>query len=119
VRNAQGDTIIAPAFPRHGGLHKLDSSTGPTIEFNLLPSGMKYDESRPASPFGAVYDRNGRFLYYPQGYDNGPDYWEEGLRRYAENGKIGFVDRLGHKVTTPDWEFALPFNYGYAKVFEG
>ncbi len=119
IRNAQGDTIIAPVFPRYGGGHELDSITGPTIEFNLLPAGMKYDLSKPASPLGAVYDRNGRFLYYPQGYDNGPDHWEEGLRRYAEDGKIGFADRLGNKVMPPNWEFALPFNYGYAKVYEG
>lgn len=118
VRNAQGDTIIAPAFPLYG-FHPVDSITEATIEFNVLPFGMDYDFSKPAIPMGAVYDRMGKFLYYPQFFDNGPDYWQEGLRRYAENGKIGFADRLGNKVTPPGWEFAEPFNYGYAKVYDG
>lgn len=66
-----------------------------------------------------MYDRKGNFLYYPQLFDNGPDYWEEGLRRYVENGKIGFVDALGNKVIIAQWDFATPFYNGYAKVFEG
>ncbi len=116
VRNAKGDTIIEPSFPIHGGGH--GRITEPTVEFNLLPTGMSLDFSRPAAPIGAVYDLDGHFLYYPQEFDNGPDYWVEGVRRYVHEGKMGFVDRLGYKITEANWDFVIPFNYGYAIVYD-
>ncbi len=64
--------------------------------------------------FEKVFDREGIFLYVPFFFDNGADYYEEGLRRFAENGKIGFADRFGQKVIAAKYSFATPFNFGYA-----
>ena len=89
---------------------------------------LEFFSSRAAAPnvyssilpvWGDVYDRQGRFLYHPMAYDNGPDYWSEGLRRFVEQGKVGFVNGAGSKVIAAQWDFAAPFEYGYAQVFAG
>lgn len=52
-------------------------------------------------------------------YDNGDDYFCEGLQRIVDqNGKIGFRDSLGNIAVSPQFAFAFPFKDGYAKVTE-
>lgn len=80
----------------------------------------------------ASYDENGLgFLYSPVGvfyftksglvrktiyFDNGPDYFNEGLARTEWNGKIGFFDKKLSIVIAPRFDFAFPFNNGLAAV---
>ncbi|HCU45129.1 MAG TPA: hypothetical protein DF610_09900 [Sphingobacterium sp.] len=118
VRNEKG-TIIIP--PIHHVYHDFDLNVpidDPFIEF-IGVLGDEEDADNPAFAVSTVYDRKGNILYYPQFFDNGSDYWSEGLRRYVEKGKIGFVNLLGDKISPADWGFALPFNYGYATVYAG
>lgn len=50
-------------------------------------------------------------------FDNGDDYFCEGLQRIVnKDGKIGFADSLGNVVIEPRFAFAFPFEGGYAKV---
>lgn len=50
-------------------------------------------------------------------YDNGDDYFREGLQRIVDNdGKIGFADEKGNVVITPRFAFAFPFENGLAKA---
>lgn len=50
-------------------------------------------------------------------FDNGDDYFCEGLQRIVnKDGKIGFADSLGNVVIEPRFAFAFPFEDGYAKV---
>ena len=50
-------------------------------------------------------------------FDNGDDYFCEGLQRIVNKyGKIGFADSLGNVVIEPRFAFAFPFEDGYAKV---
>lgn len=70
-------------------------------------------------PYGLAYNRNGEVLYAPYLYDNGPDYLEEGLSRYVENDKIGFVNRYGEKVIRAQWDWVSPFEYGIARACNG
>jgi WG containing repeat len=83
----------------------------------------------------ASYDENGLgFLYSPAGvfyftrsgfarktlsFDNGPDYFREGLARTEQNGKIGFFDRTLSVVIEPRYDFAFPFHHGLAVVCNG
>lgn len=82
-------------------------------------SPISRSKNSPAIPSGAVYNRNGDFLYSAQLFDNGMDYWEGGLRRYVEDNKMGFLNRSGEKVLPAKWDFVNPFYYGYAIVVEG
>lgn len=48
--------------------------------------------------------------------DNGPDYFCEGLARYVDGGKTGFIDPSGNIVINAQFGFACPFKSGYSKV---
>ena len=52
-------------------------------------------------------------------FDNGPDYFREGLARIVDQGKIGFVDESLQAVIAPFWDFAFPFEGGVAVVCMG
>ncbi|WP_447766420.1 hypothetical protein [Sphingobacterium faecium] len=119
VRDEKG-TIIIP--PIHNVYHDyvLDVPIDdPFIEFMGVVGHEDAEKDSPAFAVSTVYDRKGNILYYPQFFDNGSDYWSEGLRRYVEKGKIGFVNFFGDKISPANWGFALPFNYGYATVYVG
>jgi hypothetical protein len=49
-------------------------------------------------------------------FDNGPDYFVEGLARTVRNGKVGFVNSKLDLVIPPAWDFAAPFDHGVAAV---
>lgn len=52
-------------------------------------------------------------------YDNGDDYFCEGLQRIVDkDGKIGFRDSMGNMAISPQFAFVFPFKDGYAKVTE-
>ena len=60
-------------------------------------------------------------------FDNGPDYFVEGLARYTTglisgfdpNGKIGFINQHGDIVIPAQFEWASPFEHGYSVVCNG
>lgn len=59
--------------------------------------------------------RNGRSLEVLP-FDNGADYFVEGLVRGRRNGKIAFFDRAFRMVIPPRYDFAWPFEKGVASV---
>ncbi|MBL0955105.1 MAG: WG repeat-containing protein [Leptospira sp.] len=52
-------------------------------------------------------------------YDNGPDYIVESRARYVEEGKMGFHNERCQKVIEAKYDFAYPFENGYAIVCNG
>lgn len=52
-------------------------------------------------------------------WDNGPDYFTEGLTRGIVNGRIGFYDQQLREVIPPVHDFAWPFDNGVARVCDG
>lgn len=52
-------------------------------------------------------------------HDNGADSFVEGLARTARGGKVGFVDESLAERIAPRWDFAFPFDGGFAIVCEG
>ena len=52
-------------------------------------------------------------------YDNGPDYFVEGLARSPRDGKVGFVNERLELVVPREWDFAFPFADGVARVCTG
>lgn len=115
VKNQTGKIIVPAQFKIFSDLKDGDPVQGETILFD----GSKKGEEQENLSWGYVYDRKGNFLYTPFLYDNGPDYFVEGLRRFVKNGKIGFVDRNGKIVIEPQHGFATYFNYGYASFCDG
>lgn len=115
VKNKTGKVIVPAQFMIYSDVKDGELVKGETIYFD----GEKKGEQRQKNEWGYVYDRKGNFLYRPFLYDNGADYFSEGLRRLVKNGKIGFVDRNGKTVITAEHDFVSPFNYGYASFCDG
>ena len=59
-------------------------------------------------------NRSDSILLTPFIFDNGPDYFKEGLFRYVENNKMGFANLKGEKMILPKFDFATPFANGLA-----
>ncbi|NML57634.1 WG repeat-containing protein [Chryseobacterium cheonjiense] len=115
VKKQDGKIIIPAQFKIFSYLKDGDLVKGETIYFD----GPKANEVPEKNAWGYVYDRKGNFLYRPFFYDNGADYFSEGMRRFVKNGKVGFTDRNGTVVIRPKYDFASPFNYGYAAYCNG
>jgi hypothetical protein len=49
-------------------------------------------------------------------FDNGADYFVEGLARTVRDDKMGFVNPELVEVVEPRWDFAEPFQGGFARV---
>jgi hypothetical protein len=53
------------------------------------------------------------------GYDNGPDYFAEGLTRSRIDGKIAYYDRHFRQMIAPRYDWGFPFENGRAEVCNG
>ncbi|HEY6162192.1 MAG TPA: WG repeat-containing protein [Bacteroidia bacterium] len=54
-------------------------------------------------------DHTGKKLFTPFIFDNGPDYFSEGVFRYTENNKMGFAN-LDSIVLPAKYDFVTPFH---------
>lgn len=115
VKNQEGKIIVPAQFRIFSNIENGELADGETIYFD----GVKKDEIKEKNAWGYVYDKKGNFLYRPFFYDNGADYFSEGVRRFVKNGKVGFADRNGKTIIKAEHDFASPFNYGYAAFCDG
>lgn len=115
VKDQNGKIIIPAQFNVFSNLENGELIKDETVYFD----GFKKDEAKQKNAWGYVYDRKGNFLYRPFFYDNGPDYFSEGVRRFVKNGKVGFADRNGKTIIEAKHDFVSPFNYGYAAFCDG
>lgn len=90
-KNAAGEVVLPPRWQ---------------MAQDFTPHGLacvvEADEWRCIDPRGAE-------LLRPYIYDNGPDYFADGLARFVEAGKLGFHDDAGRKVIPARFEFVTPF----------
>ncbi|ANH82943.1 hypothetical protein A8C56_19865 [Niabella ginsenosidivorans] len=116
VKDQSGKIII----PARGHVYYDVNLRAPITDslINLLDVRHRRD-SAAAYAFGSTYDRRGNFLFHPMAFDNGPDYFVEGLSRCVDKGKVGFVNLQGQIIIQPQWDWASPFNYGYASACNG
>jgi hypothetical protein len=68
---------------------------------------------------GWVYVRRDGTVIPMVTYDNGPDYFQEGMARYKENNRIGFINEKAEVVIPAQFEWAFSFEDGVAVVCEG
>ncbi len=67
----------------------------------------------------AYIDAAGETLVRVFEFDNGPDYFSEGMARYVDGDKMGYVDRKAQVVIEAQFDFATPFEDGRAEVCTG
>ena len=122
VKTASGRIVIAPVKVMLPFAHYAEAKR-PIREHTIeICFSEHFNENRDdaiAADAGDVFSRSGQYLYSPIVYDNDCDYWQEGMRRYVENGRVGFVRRDGSRATPAQWDFATPFEHGYATVYRG
>ena len=100
-KNKKGDVVIESVY------FLADS-------FNTYGIAAVIDDS------GWVYiNKRGKSILRPFIYDNGPDYFSEGLARYVSDGKMGFFDERGSVIIPARLSFVLPFSEGLAAFCEG
>lgn len=58
-------------------------------------------------------------LFKPFIYDNGIDFFQNGLIRIEENKKVGFADMNGKIVIQPTYDFVLPFDKNFTAFYSG
>ncbi|WP_073174613.1 WG repeat-containing protein [Chryseobacterium vrystaatense] len=115
VKDQNGKIIVPAQFKIYSDLKDGDPVQEETIYFD----GSKKGEAKEKNTWGYVYDKKGNFLYRPFFYDNGADYFNEGLRRFVKNGKVGFADRTGKITIEARHDFVSYFEYGYAEFCDG
>lgn len=80
-------------------------------------SSIAHAQSLVQDEQGWVYvNEQGKPILRPFIYDNGPDYFEEGLARFVDKGKMGFHDQALNIQIPARYDFAFPFVDGKAEA---
>ncbi len=96
-------------FTDEKGVLVIDTIFVMALSFNGHGIAPVVDDS------GWVYiDTRGKKVRRPFIYDNGPDYFIEGLSRYLDHKKIGFINTGGEIQIKAQFEFVRPFSEGLA-----
>ncbi|QSE96913.1 WG repeat-containing protein [Fulvivirga lutea] len=77
-------------------------------------ANVLYKEDSVLRPVGI--DRYGSILFDVFLFDNGPDYYSEGLVRVERNGLVGYANEKGEIVIPCKYEYASSFQNGLAEV---
>ncbi len=109
-------------------------ANGKTIipaQYMGVDNGIAGDQEKPKiyfvkRPYEFVSKNNKKFAIDKQGnklfrmywFDNGPDYFEEGLARFIDlnNPKVGFINKEGKILINADYDWATPFKNQQALV---
>jgi len=107
-KDGHGAVVIEPRF-------------GYAYEFNS--GGIAAAVERPTDEGGQVrfvfIDASGQELAVAYPFDNGPDYFQEGVARILDGDQVGFIDRTGAIVIAPQFAGATGFCHGRASVHDG
>ncbi|WP_010301591.1 WG repeat-containing protein [Candidatus Odyssella thessalonicensis] len=115
---------LIPYKDARTGLYGLKTPKGKRIipaQFQRVTESGADETLIPVIKDGTYYrmDLNGNLKFESVFYDNGWDYYEEGLARFLKDGKVGFHDKKGNIVIPPSYDFAKYFEKGVAIVCNG
>jgi hypothetical protein len=112
LKDIQGNVMIAPQFTFIYATADQELFSPKNKETEFLVGVLKNGSVQRIT-------RDGKSKFTSAFFDNGPDYYEEGLARFIYNGKVGFHDVKGNEVIAPAYGFASPFRDGLAHVCNG
>ena len=102
-KNGNGDVVIQPTF---------------RFAYEFKPGGIAAAVTSDAK--FVFIDPSGKTIARAYAFDNGPDYFQEGMARIIDdNKKIGFISDRGIVMIKPRYDAAESFCSGAAKVEEG
>ncbi|MEQ9466446.1 MAG: WG repeat-containing protein [Ekhidna sp.] len=103
--NIQGDTIIPFGNFAYFGTDTL----------NFFANVLLHPNDSTYGRWVGI-DRNENILFDLVNFDNGPDYFKDGLTRVQRNGKMGYANERGEVVIPCQYAFARWFENGIAEV---
>ena len=99
VETQTGKVIIRPGMRMLAGDEDVPKVELPSTFFDLIDTTAAQKASHMHFFYSiCTFNAKGDLLYHPQWFDNGPDYWVEGRRRFIENERMGLVNRLGQRI---------------------
>jgi hypothetical protein len=102
-KNKAGTVVIAPTF---------------RFAYEFGPGGVS-SAVDGVTPFVFI-DTAGKVIAKAYAFDNGPDYFQDGLARIVDaRGRVGFIDTRGRIVIAPQYDDAASFCHGKAEVAVG
>lgn len=115
--------IDCHVFPEGKSLTCLQTTAGSVVVPPQSLAGFDFEGNATGT---IVVGKDQLYFLNPHGktapalrFDNGADYFVEGLARTVKGGKIGFVNTDLVEVIAPAWDFAFPFEEGLASVCNG
>ena len=105
-------------------LHGFKNGKGKIIipaQFQAVSNSEKDELLIPVIKNGTFYrmDKKGNLKFESVFYDNGWDYYEEGVARFLRDAKVGFHDKAGNIIIQPQYDFAQYFKNGHSAVCNG
>lgn len=119
IANAQHTPI---EFEENGlfGLRYPEGTIAVEPKFVMVMGFNEYGICAVIDEKGWAYiNLTGHVILRPFVFDNGPDYFSEGLARFVHKNRIGFFNQSGKIVVAPFYDFARPFSNGLAAVCNG
>jgi len=115
--------VVCHAFPDGKSLTCLQANDGSVVVAKHSLDGLDFEGAATST---IVVGKDQLYFVNRQGktapalrFDNGADYFVEGLARSVKAGKVGFVNLDLVEVIAPVWDFASPFQDGLASVCNG
>ncbi len=107
------------------GLYGFKDATGVVV----IPARYQHVEEFTSCGIAPVWNPSGWVFVDTQGatlegitpyvFDSGADYFKEGLARFQNRRKIGYIDSCGHIRIPAQFDGAFPFSKGRADVCQG
>lgn len=114
----QKDTIISVVDEHGNTVIQPFSSYYSYRDHQEITDGIIYISERNSPPH--YVNREGKFLFNPYFYDNGPDYPHEYSIRFTnEEGKVGIADLSGKILIPAKYDFLSQLNFGFAYYCQG
>jgi len=108
--------VDEPVIYEDSGMLGYQNSDGsPAISARFVIAG-NFNSCGYAYADGFYIDTEGNRTLRPLNFDNGPDYFSEGLARYHGGDKIGYMDYNLNIVIPATFDFAFPFKNSMAIV---
>ncbi|EMK01399.1 MULTISPECIES: WG repeat-containing protein [unclassified Leptospira] len=95
---------------------KVQISPQYSIAYDFNENGIGFSFSKDG---WVCIDPQNKVLLKVFPFDNGPDYFSEGLARFVEGSKFGFFDASCKKVISANYDFAFPILHGFSLVCNG
>ncbi|MGJ4746229.1 WG repeat-containing protein [Leptospira sp. SA-E8] len=95
---------------------KVQISPQYSLAYDFNENGVGFSFSKDG---WICIDPQNKVLLHTFTFDNGPDYFSEGLARFVEGSKFGFFDASCKKVIPANYDFAFPIQEGFSLVCNG